>query len=106
MAAVASLEGIIEKGLARVRERIAIEAAYLFGSQMTGEANEDSDIDLAIFSSAMDRLNLFERVGLASELELGCDSRLELHLFSSRALANVRPTNFAGYIVTDGQRLI
>ena len=106
MAAVASLAGIVEKGVARVRERIPIEAAFLFGSQASGEANEDSDIDLAIFSPAIDGLNLFERVRLASELELGCDSSLELHLFSSRALANARPTNFAGYIVARGKRVI
>ncbi len=106
MATVANLEEIIDKGLARVRERIPIEAAYLFGSQLTGEADEDSDIDLAIFSPAIDGLNLLERVHLTSELALGCDSSLELHLFSSRALANARPTNFAGYIVTHGKRLI
>ena len=106
MAAVANLEGIIETGLARLRERIPIEAAYLFGSQLTGEADKDSDIDLAIFSPAVDGLNLIERVHLTSELALRCDSNLELHLFSSRALANARPTNFAGYIVTHGKRLI
>jgi len=106
MATVANLEETIEKGLARVRERIPIEAAYLFGSQLTGEADEESDIDLAIFSPAIDGLNLYERVHLASELALRCDSTLELHLYSSRALASARPTNFAGYIVTHGKRLI
>jgi predicted nucleotidyltransferase len=106
MATVANLEEIIEKGLAPVRERILIEAAYLFGSPVSGEADQDSDIDLAIFAPAVDGLNLFERVRLISEWELGCDSGLELHLFSCRALANARPANFAGYIVAHGQRLI
>jgi hypothetical protein len=29
-----------------------------------------------------------------------------VHLFSSRSLANARPTNFVGYIVSHGKRLI
>ena len=106
MATVANLEEIIEKGLARVGERIRIEAAYLFGSQLTGEANEYSDIDLAVFSPDVDGLNFVERVHLTSEIAIRCDSSLELRLFPSCALANARPTNFAGYIIARGKRLI
>lgn len=106
MATVADLEETIQKGLARVRERIRIEAAYLFGSQLTGEADEDSDIDLAIFSPDVDGLNFVEKVHLTSELALGCDVDLELHLFSMQAFANARPTNFAGYIIAHGKRLV
>ena len=106
MATAANLEDTIEKGLAHLRERIRIEAAYLFGSQLTGEADENSDIDLAIFSPDVDGLNLVERVNLTSELALGCDSGLELHLYPSKALANARPTNFVGYIVSHGKRLV
>ncbi len=106
MAAIADLDKTIWEGLARARERVRIEAAYLFGSQLTGKADHDSDIDLAIFSPDVDGLNLVERVHLTSEIAVRCDSRLELHLFPSRALANARPTNFAGYIVTHGKRLV
>ena len=106
MATVANLEEIIDKGLAQVRQRIRVEAAYLFGSQLNGEADEDSDIDLAIFSPDVDGLNLVERVHLTSEIALGCSVDLELHLYSSRALANARPTNFAGYIIAHGKRLV
>lgn len=106
MATVANLEDMIEKGLARVRERIRIEAAYLFGSQLTGKADSDSDIDLAIFSPDVDGLNMVERVHLTSEIAVRCDSSVELHLFPSRALADARPTNFAGFIVAHGKRLV
>jgi len=106
VAEVQNLETIIEAGLAQVGKRIRVEAAYLFGSQLTGEAKPDSDIDVAIFSPDVDNLGLFERVKLRSRLVLDCDSRLEFHLFSSRALSNARPTNFAGYIVAHGKRLI
>jgi predicted nucleotidyltransferase len=106
MATVANLNEILEKGLARVRERIRIDAAYLFGSQLTGEADDESDIDLAVFSPDVDSLNFVERIHLTSELALECDSTLELHLYPSRALANARPTNFAGYVIAHGRRLI
>lgn len=106
MATVANLDEIIERGLDRARQRIRIEAAYLFGSQLTGEADEDSDIDLAIFSPDVDGLDFVKRVHLTSEISLNCDSRLELHLYSSKALASARPTSFAGYIVAHGKRLV
>ena len=100
MAPVANLDELLESGLARVREKVRIEAAYLFGSQLTDAADQDSDIDLAIFSPDVDGLNLVVRVHLSSEISRNCDSRLELHLYSSRALAEARSTNFAGHIVT------
>ncbi len=106
MAQVKNVEEVIEGGLTRVQRRMRVEAAYLFGSQVTGEASPDSDIDIAIFSPDVDDLTLYERVKLRSKLMLECDSSLELHLFSSRALTNARPTNFAGYILAHGKRLI
>ena len=106
MAAIANLDELIHQGLARTGERVRIDAAYLFGTQLTDEAHEDSDIDLAIFSPDVDHLNLVERVHLTSEISLDCDSRRELHLYPSRALADARPTNFTGYILAHGKRLI
>jgi len=106
MAETETVNAVIEKGLDYLRKHIRIDAAYLFGSQLTGEANEESDIDLAVFSPDADTMSLADRVRLGSELALDCSLDLELHLFSSRALANARPTNFAGYIVTHGKRLI
>ena len=106
MAATETVTTALEKGLEYLRSRISIEAAYLFGSQVTGETHADSDIDLAIFTPDVDGLNLVERVHLTSQLALGCDSSLELHLMPSRALADARPSNFAGYIVAHGKRLI
>ena len=106
MPAVADLEQTIEKTLARVQERVRVQAAYLFGSQLTGEADEDSDIDLAIFTPDVNGMNVVQRIHLTSEIAVECDSRVELHLYSSKVLAEARPSNFAGYIVTHGKRLI
>lgn len=106
MAETTTIDAAIEKALAYLGQRIRIEAAYLFGSQLTGETHEFSDIDVAVFSRDLDGMDIFDRVHLASSVTLECDRRLELHLYSSRALANARPTNFAGYIIAHGKRLI
>lgn len=106
MAETETVNTVIERGLDYLRRRIRIEAAYLFGSQLTGDANDESDIDLAVFSPDADNMSLARRIRLGSELALDCSLDLELHLYSSRALANARPTNFAGYIIAHGRRLI
>ncbi len=106
MAETTTLNEAVKKGLGYLRRRIRTEAAYLFGSQFTGEAGEDSDIDVAVFSPDVDPMDFFERVRLSSDVSLECDERLEVQLYSSTALANARPTNFAGYILAREKRLV
>jgi len=106
MAETAAVDVALEKALAFLQQRIRIEAAYLFGSQLTGNTHPASDIDLAVFSPDVEKMRFMERVRLGSELALDCHPNVELHLYSSRALADARPTNFAGYIVTHGKRLM
>jgi len=106
MAETAALDAALEKALAFLRQRIRIEAAYLFGSRVAGNTHAYSDIDLAVFSPDVENMRFMERVRLGSELASQCQRDVELHLFSSRALANARPTNFAGYIVAHGRRLV
>ncbi len=106
MAETAVLDVALEKALAFLQQRIRIEAAYLFGSQLAGNTHEYSDIDLAVFSPDVENMRFMERVRLGSELAIECHPDVELHLYSSHALANARPTNFAGYIVTHGKRLV
>jgi len=106
MAETAALEVALERALDFLRQRIRIEAAYLFGSQLAGNTHLDSDIDLAVFSPDVENMRFMERVRLGSDLALECHPDVELHLYSSRALADARPTNFAGYIVRHGKRLM
>jgi predicted nucleotidyltransferase len=105
-AETAALDITLESALAFLRQRIQIEAAYLFGSQLEGNTHPYSDIDLAVFSPDVENMRFMARVRLGSELARECQPDVELHLYSSQALANARPTNFAGYIVTHGKRLI
>ncbi|MEN7981908.1 MAG: nucleotidyltransferase domain-containing protein [Nanoarchaeota archaeon] len=41
---------------------ISLQKIILFGSQATGEATEDSDIDLIVVAPDFEKMNFFERV--------------------------------------------
>ena len=45
------------------------KGAYLFGSQLTGKANEDSDIDMVLIFDELDVLKKLEIAGLVSTIE-------------------------------------
>lgn len=66
----------VQRYLAAVKERMPIQAAYLFGSYATGCAREDSDIDLAVVSTALtgDWVADGHRLGV---LTWGIDTRIE-----------------------------
>ncbi len=56
MASVAvDVETLVRHYINRLRERIPVEAAYLFGSHVSGVAIPESDIDVAVVSSAFGR---------------------------------------------------
>lgn len=53
---IALIHGFVEK----LKSDFPIEQAYLFGSYASGSSDEDSDIDLALISPAIDANNSFE----------------------------------------------
>ncbi|GAB6107416.1 nucleotidyltransferase domain-containing protein [Fusibacter bizertensis] len=54
------IENAIKEYLSIISKMIPIDKAVLFGSYAKGNYNEDSDIDLAIFSSAFNNQNRIE----------------------------------------------
>lgn len=56
---------------------IAVEKAYVFGSQSKGTASEESDIDIAVIASEFENMNLWDKakyLGRASrEIEYSLD---------------------------------
>ncbi len=102
----AAVSEAVERALEFLRERITIDAAVLFGSYVNGEPHEYSDIDLAVFSKDVEQMGLRERVQIAVEIQMQCDSKIELHLYPKKALEEARPTNFHGYILKTGRRIV
>ncbi len=58
-------------------EGIHVEKVILFGSRARGEAREDSDIDLVIISSDLNRFNMPERLTFLSQATLDVPGPVE-----------------------------
>lgn len=89
-----------------LKKRIQVDAAYLFGSQVTGKTDESSDIDVAAFCPGVDDMMLEAKVNLKVrvEMELG-RTPIELHLYDSSRLQKARPTNIFGVILKTGIKI-
>ena len=73
----ASAINLIKKYIVRLRENnISVERVLLFGSYIKGTPREDSDIDIAVISSAFKGDRYSDR-RLIVPLRRGIDSRIE-----------------------------
>ncbi len=99
----AEVTSLIERTLSSLRSRIPIAKALLFGSYLEGKAHEYSDIDIAVFSPAVDAMSFQQKVDLIVEIERQIRDSIDLHLFGVTSLAEARPTNFVGYLLTHGK---
>jgi predicted nucleotidyltransferase len=97
---------IAQQVVERLRSRIPVTEAYLFGSQLDGTATEDSDIDIAAFSPAADSMRYDEKIALIVDIEKQVGGPIDLHVFGDRCLSEARPTNLFGYIRAHGQSLL
>jgi predicted nucleotidyltransferase len=70
----------LQRFLATVRQVRRVQAAYLYGSQARGTANEWSDIDLAVISPDFEA-DLFQERLLLMRLAARIDDRIEPHPF-------------------------
>ncbi|MEI7811475.1 MAG: nucleotidyltransferase domain-containing protein [Ignavibacteria bacterium] len=78
MADIPNIEIIetVTRYLLRVNEKFNIEKAYIFGSYAKGTANTESDIDIALISSAFSGNSFYDNVE-AGILTWGIDARIE-----------------------------
>lgn len=97
---------IAKKTVALVAERIPVLEAWLFGSYVHGQPKEWSDIDLAIFSPAVDSMNLLDRVELAVAVEMQVGAEVEIHLYPESGLRKARPSNIYGHVRETGTRVV
>lgn len=100
---LAEIEAIASRTLSLLRERIPVTQAYLFGSQVEGIPDENSDIDIAAFSPAADAMDTTKRISLVVDVERQIGASVELHLYGASQFAEARPTNFFGYLLTHGK---
>lgn len=98
------IEEQINQYIQTLREnRIAIWRLYLFGSRVRGRADEQSDIDLAVFLDR-DEIDGFDEDVQLLHLTRDVDLRIEPHSFSRKDFEN--PDPFVREIITTGERIL
>ncbi len=88
-----------------VNEEVRLIEAYLFGSQITGEADEWSDIDIAVFCQGIEDWKIQKEVEVSIEIMSQFGDDIDVHFFPISELENPSPASFAQYIIKHGLRL-
>ncbi|MDE2058463.1 MAG: nucleotidyltransferase domain-containing protein [candidate division NC10 bacterium] len=79
-----------------------VTAAYLFGSWVEGNADEWSNIDLAVFLEHIDSWDQATRAHTAVLVQEKAGDDIKLHFFSARSLHQPEPASFVAYILVHG----
>jgi predicted nucleotidyltransferase len=65
------------------------KGAYLFGSQLTGKANEDSDIDIVLIFDELNLLKKLEIAGLISTIEYKYNIFIDCKLLTTNGTKSI-----------------
>lgn len=94
---------LARRAIEYLRQRVWVDQAILFGSNARGNADEWSDIDLAVISRDFDRMSHQKLIDLVVEVSLSVDPSVEIRPYTPRDLREARPTNFLGHILREGK---
>lgn len=98
-------QAIVRRAVDYLHQKIRVDQVVLFGSHARAEADEWSDIDLAVVSADFERMSQQEIMNLLVEVALAVDPSLEVRPYSPKDLTEARPTNFLGHILAQGRRV-
>jgi predicted nucleotidyltransferase len=82
-----------------------VTAAYLFGSQVEGKADQWSDIDLAVFIEGLEAWDLHDRARITAQVQKEAGDEVELHFFYAKSLQRHSDASFAAWVLNHGVRL-
>ncbi len=83
-----------------------LKAAYVFGSQVTGRADEWSDIDIAAFMEGIESWDIWQRTQFLAQVQMEVGYDIEPHLFPASLLISPEPGSFAADIIKNGVRIL
>ena len=105
---MAQIDVVIEKkarqALWVLNRNVRVTAAYLFGSQVMGNADRWSDIDLAVFAEGIENWDLRDRARAAVQVQKEAGDDVEIHLFPASALQEKErdSAGFAAWVLAHG----
>jgi len=90
-----------------LRRRLPVSAIVVYGSQVEGRADQWSDVDIAVFSPAVETMSLDDELDLLYEVHEAVGHDIDIRLFSDRSLeeAATRPASFVAHILKTGKRV-
>jgi predicted nucleotidyltransferase len=94
---------VIRQAIEYLLQKIRIDQAVLFGSHARGEADEWSDVDLAVISPDFARMSHKKVMDLLVEVGVTVHSSVEIRPYPPKDLKEARPTNFLGYVLAQGK---
>lgn len=96
-------EEVVRRAIEYLLRRVQVDEAVLFGSHAKGEADEWSDVDLAVISPNFARMSHRKVMDLLVEMALAVDPSVEVLPYTPKDLKEARSTNFLGYILANGK---
>ena len=96
-------EKIIRRAIEYLRQKIQVHQAILFGSHARREADQWSDVDLAVISPDFAWMRQRKVMDLLVEVALAVDPSIEIRPYTPQDLEEARPTNFLGRILAEGK---
>ncbi len=101
----AEVEVSVRRTLVELARHVTVRRAFIFGSHVTGGADEDSDIDVAVFCPEVDDMNVEQKVDLLAQVGFVTREPVEIHLLPDRLLAKATPASFAGFVSSQGHEI-
>jgi len=98
------IEGKARKAMQVLSRNVRVTAAYLFGSQITGNPDPWSDIDLAVFAEGIETWDLRDRVRATVQVQKEAGDDVEIHFFPASVLheKDRDSAGFAAWILSHG----
>ncbi|WP_298437223.1 nucleotidyltransferase domain-containing protein [Geobacter sp.] len=81
---------------------VTVQKAFVFGSQATGLADEDSDIDLAVISPYFERMGLWDKAKILGRATRDIPCPMDVLGYAPSQLKKIRPGTLLAEIVKNG----